>query len=96
VREPRRVLAEPGDDVLEPGAREDRHAVPRPLAVGGDLVAAAGELVPEQLLERVVGELRLLEADDVRPPLVEPRQQPRQALLDRVDVPGDDAHGTAR
>ena len=63
------------------------------LAVRGDLVAAVRQLVAEQLGERVVGELRLLQADDVRPPLVEPRQQPRHPLLERVDVPGRDAHG---
>ena len=84
---------EPGDHVVEPDAREDRHAVPGRLAVGGDLVAALGQLVAEQLGERVVGELGLLQADDVRPPLVQPRQQPRHALLDRVDVPGRDPHG---
>ena len=28
--------------------------------------------------------------------LVQPRQQPRQPLLDRIDVPGRDAHGTSR
>ena len=62
----------------------------------GDLVAALGELVAEQLGERVVGELGLLQADDVGPPLVEPRQQPRHALLDRVDVPGRDPHRAHR
>ena len=46
----------------------------------------------EQLGERVVGELRLLQAHDVGLPLVQPRQQPRQPLLDRVDVPGRDPH----
>ena len=58
-----------------------------------DGVAAVCELGAEQLGELVVGELGLLQADDVRLPLVEPRQQPRQPLLDRVDVPRRDAHG---
>jgi hypothetical protein len=57
-----------------------------------DLVAAVRQLVTEQLGERVVGDLRLLQAHDIRPPLVEPRQQPRHALLQRVDVPGGDPH----
>ena len=92
VREPG-PAREPGDDVVEPDAREDRHAVPRRLAVGGDLVPAPLELVAEQLRELVVGELRLLQADDVGLPLVEPWQQPRHALLDRVDVPRRDPHG---
>ena len=58
--------ANPAHDVLEPDPREDRDAVPRGLAVGGDRVAALGKLVAEQLGERVVGELGLLQADDVR------------------------------
>ena len=57
-----------------------------------DLVAAIGELVPEQLGKRIVSELRLLKADDIRPPLIQPGQKPRHALLQRVDVPGGDAH----
>jgi hypothetical protein len=57
-----------------------------------DFVAARRQLRAEQLRERVVGELRLLKAHDVRLTLVEPRQEARQALLDRVDVPRRDAH----
>jgi hypothetical protein len=53
-----------------------------------DGIAAAGELVAEQVDERVVCELRLLQADDIRLALIQPRQQPRHALLDGVDVPG--------
>ena len=60
--------------------------------MAGDLVAAGGELGAEQLVERRVGELGLLQADDVGLALVEPRQQAREPLLDRVDVPGRDAH----
>ena len=44
-----------------------------------DLVAAVGQLGAEQLGERVVGELGLLQADDVRLPLVQPGQEPRAA-----------------
>jgi hypothetical protein len=60
--------------------------------VDGDLVAALGQLRAQQLGELVVGELGLLQADDVRRALVQPGQQPRQPLLDRVDVPGGDPH----
>ena len=56
---------ESGDDVVEARPREDRHTVPLRLAVQRDLIAASGELIAEQLLEGVVGELRLLQADDV-------------------------------
>ena len=92
MREPRRA-GEPRHHVVQPHAREDRHPVPRRLAVSRDGVAAAGELVAEQLGERVVGELGLLQADHVRLPLVQPGQQPRHPLLDRVDVPRRDPHG---
>src|SRR6185503_6696296 len=83
---------DPGDDVVEPHPGQDRHAVPGRLAVRGDLVAAAGQLVAHQLAERVVGDLGLLQAQDIGPALVEPGQQPGHALLERVDVPGHDAH----
>jgi hypothetical protein len=60
--------------------------------VNCDGVPAVSELVAEEVEERIVRELGLLQADHVRPPLVQPRQQPRHALLDRVDVPGRDSH----
>jgi hypothetical protein len=60
--------------------------------VNCDGIPAVSELVAEQVEERIVSELGLLQADHVRPPLVQPRQQPRHALLDRVDVPGRDSH----
>jgi exodeoxyribonuclease-3 len=62
------------------------------LAVGGDRVAAGVELAAEELGERCVGELRLLQADHVRLPFFEPREQPGNPLLDRIDVPRDHAH----
>jgi hypothetical protein len=46
-----------------------------------DGVATTGELVAEQGFERLVCELRLLQADDVGPAFVEPRQQPWDPLL---------------
>jgi hypothetical protein len=92
VREARRTL-DARHDVLETHARQDRDAVPGRLAVRRHLVAAVRQLVADDLAERVVAELRLLQADDLGPPLVEPRQEPRHALLDGVDVPGRDAHG---
>ena len=78
--------------VVEAGARQDRDAVPCPRRER-DRVAAIRERVAEQLGEGVVRELRLLQADDVRLAFVQPRQQPREPLLDRVDVPGG---GSAR
>ena len=87
-----RAARQSRDDVVQPHAREDRHAVPRRLAVRRDGVAALLELGAEKLGELVVGELGLLQADDVRSPLVQPRQQSRRPLLDRVDVPRRDPH----
>jgi nitroimidazol reductase NimA-like FMN-containing flavoprotein (pyridoxamine 5'-phosphate oxidase superfamily) len=51
------------------------------------LVTALIQLGPQQFGEGVVGQLGLLQADHIRPALVQPRQQPRQPLLDRVDIP---------
>src|SRR6185437_12939293 len=80
------------DDVLEADPGEDRDAVPGAFAVRRELVAALAQLSAEQVGEGRVGELRLLQADDVGRAFVQPRQQPRLALLDRVDVPGGDPH----
>ena len=92
MREAGRVR-EPGHDVVQAHPGQDRHAVPLRLAVHRDRVAARRELLAEQLGEGGVGELRLLQAHDVGPPLVQPRQQPRHPLLDRVHVPGRHPHG---
>ena len=61
-----RRAGDAGRHIVQPHPREDRDPVPGRLAVNGDGVAALGELVREQLAKRVVGELRLLQADDVR------------------------------
>ncbi len=58
----------------------------------GGLISAPVKLGAEELDERLVGQLGLLEADDVGSALVQPRQQAREPLLDRVDVPGGHAH----
>ncbi len=84
---------DPDDDFVEANAREDRDPVPLRLAVTGERIAATGELRAEQLVERVVGELGLLQADDIRLALLEPRQQPRHPLLDGVHVPRRHPHG---
>ena len=81
-----------GDDIVQSYAREDRHPVPRRLAVERDLIPAARELISDQIGECMVGKLRLLETHHVGLALIEPWEQPRQALLDRVDVPGGDPH----
>ena len=69
---------DPLDGVLEPDAREDRDAVPLGLAVAGDGIAARGERLAQEHVEGGVGELGLLQADDVRAALVEPGKQARQ------------------
>ncbi len=89
-----RSARDPDGHLLEPAAREDRDPVPLRLSVAGDRVAAGGELAGEQLVERRVGELGLLQADDVGLALIEPRQQAREPLLGRVDVSDRDATRT--
>jgi hypothetical protein len=60
--------------------------------MGRHVVTTVSELIPEQLRERIIRKLRLLKADNVGPALVQPRQETRHALLERVHVPGGDAH----
>src|SRR4051794_16515867 len=81
-----------GRDVLEAALGEDRDAVPGRLPVHRDLIAARRQLVLQQPGERLVGQLGLLQAQDVRLTLVQPGKKTRHALLDGVHVPGDDAH----
>jgi len=80
------------NDILKAYPRQNRHAVPLHLAVRRHVVTTLAEFGAEQRIERIVGELRLLQANDVGTALVEPRQEPRNPLLDRVDVPRGDPH----
>ena len=57
-----------------------------------EIVTPDRSLVREEVEEGVVGELRLLQADDVLDPFVQPGEQSRQPLLRRVHVPGGDTH----
>ena len=50
----------PGNCIVKPHAREDRHPVPLRLAVTRNLIASACQLLAEQLVEGFVGELGLL------------------------------------
>ena len=90
-REPR-LVGQAADDVVEPDARQQRDPVPLALAVVRDRVAALGERGGERVGEGLVGELGLLQADDVRGALVEPGQQPGQPGQDGVHVPRRHAH----
>ena len=91
VRESRRSRHAEGD-VVQAHPRQDGHPVPGRLAMQGHRVPAGGQLLAQQIHERVVRALGLLQADHVRPARVQPGQQARYALLDRVDVPGGYAH----
>ena len=81
------VLVEAGGDVGDADAGQDGDAVPLPLPV-------VHRLVPErrvgEVRERVVGELRLLEAQDVGAGVGQPLLDPLLAGLERIDVPGGD------
>ena len=92
MREPGSAL-DAAHDVREADAGQDRDAVPLHLAVQRELVAALRERLAEQLAEGAVGELRLLQAEDIGGALIQPREQPRGPLPDRVHIPRRDAHG---
>ena len=68
-------IGDAGHDVVEPCAGEHGDAVPLRLTMCSDGISPAVELVTEQLSECIVGELRLLKADDVGLALVQPRQE---------------------
>src|SRR2546430_14513799 len=80
---------EPGGDVPDAGARQDRHTVPLPGPVVHGVVT---ERLEGQLRERVVGELGLLQAQDVGMRVLEPLLDAGEAGFQRVDVPGGEAH----
>src|SRR5664280_778015 len=81
------------DDVRQPHPAHARDAVPAPLAVLEQRVA--GHREGEQR-RGVVGELRLLEQQDVGRGALKPPLHLLQARLEGVDVPGRDPHGSAR
>src|SRR2546429_290151 len=87
------LVREPSRDRLGAGARQDRHAVVGLLTGDQGRVAEPRELGEREL---VVGDLRLLEAHDVGPPPLEPREEARQPSPDRVHVPRRDLHGDDR
>ncbi len=91
VREARST-GNPDFDVIEAHPGQDRHPIPLGLAVVRDLVPASAQGGAQRIHERLVGELGLLKADHVRSPFVEPGQQSGYPLLDRVHVPGRNAH----
>ena len=80
------------DGILEPEPRagQDRHAGPAPAGVVHRLVARRAQLGRG---ERGGLALRLLQAGDVRRVKLEELEDPREAHLEAVDVPGDEAHG---
>ena len=83
------VLVEAGGDVVDADAGQDGDAVPLALPVVHRLVAECRE---GEVRERVVGELRLLEAQHVGVGVGQPLLDPLLAGLQRVDVPGGDPH----
>src|SRR6266481_928592 len=78
-----------GDDVRDAAAADDGDAVPPPLAVVGQLVTGVAERSGGGVS---VFELRLLQEQDVRLRAIEPPEDLLEARLQRVDVPGGDAH----
>ncbi len=78
-----------GPYLFDPHPGQDGDAVPAAVAVMGRLVAERRECHGG---ESGVGHLRLLQADDVGPRVREPVLELAEAGLQRVDIPGRDAH----
>ena len=74
---------------LKPSAARDGHAVPATLTVVEELVAGDAE---GKLRDVAVGQLRLLQEQDIRRSPLEPPLDGLEAGAQRVDVPGRDAH----
>ena len=77
-------------DFVERKFRQERDAVERLLPVHREIVA---ERLERLARERIVDGFGLLQADDVGLALGKPGARGIDALLDRIDVPGGDAHG---
>src|SRR5262249_7828312 len=80
-------------DLVEREFRQDGHAVEC-------LLPMHGYVVPERLegfaWECIIEALGLLQASDIGLPLGQPGQRIVDALLDGIDVPGCDFHGSRR
>jgi len=61
------------------------------LAVNGDVVAKVLDL---QGRERLILAFQFLKTDDIRFGFLEPGEKMFKPLLDRINVPGGDAHGS--
>ena len=83
------AVGESRDHVVETDPAQDGHAVPPTLAVVHRLVAQRGE---GHRGEGAVGQLRLLQADDVGLAVGQPLLDPLPASVERVHVPGHEAH----
>jgi len=83
------VVGESGDHVVETHSTDDGHAVPATLT-------EVGALVPQRLERQgrkgSVGQLGLLHAEHVRLGLGDPFLDARETSLERIHIPGGDAH----
>ena len=82
--------AEPVVDVVETDPAGDGHPVPAAVAVGRRFVAEGRE---GHGRKGGVGQLGLLHAQDIGSGVLDPFLHPRQTGVERVHVPGGDAHG---
>src|SRR5262249_100305 len=80
-------------DFVEWKFRQQRNAVEGLLSVHGDVVAKRLEGLARKC---VIDAFGFLQANDVRLALCEPSHCRIEPLLDRVDIPGGDAHGSLR
>src|SRR6516164_1125456 len=87
------VAGKPRGHVLEGKFRQQRDPVEGLLPVHCNIVAERFEGFAR---EGIIHAFGLLQADDVGPPLREPRGHVVDPLLDGIDVPGGDAHDGRR
>src|SRR5262249_27297819 len=78
-------------DFVERALGENGDAVEALLPVHGDVIAV---LLEGRAWKGLAGRLDLLQAEDVRGRLLDPRQGDLESGLDAVDVPGGDLHGS--
>src|SRR5262249_44439622 len=80
-------------DFVKRKFRQEGNAVERFLSMNGDIVA---ERLERLARKRIIDAFGFLQAHDVWLALVEPGHRRIKALLDRIDIPGGDAHGSQR
>ena len=78
-----------GYDLVDPDPRQDGHPVPATIPAVHGFISQLTQVLVRELL---VGDLGLLQAEDIRFHDLQPHPHPGHTAGQGVDVPGDDAH----